>query len=325
LLVTYKSSRVNYAYAKPQHLDLAVGGQWHRLDRLLRDYPYPCARASNANYFGSRMQGEAKDSGGAIYDSQIINGRPAVYVKGSRAWYSYDHLSVQDADVAVGAGPMLVVDGVIGDLEARIRYGEFSGLRQTNKCERCAIGYTTDGLLLHVVAEALTLYELAQFCIERGCEWAMNLDGGGSVGLLEDGVLTMGAQTRMLPSALVIREVAVVEEGAKKPVYRQLSKNFNEKEFACPCCGKSLPDPMLVNKLQQMRDMLKKPIHINSGTRCIKHNFDVGGAPGSMHLSGKAADITVAGVSPKEVFKLAERLSFGGTFTHVDVGPSRRW
>jgi N-acetylmuramoyl-L-alanine amidase len=209
--VTYKGSRVNFAYCKPQHLDLAVGGQWHRLDRLLRDYPYPWARASNANYFGKTMQGEAKDSGGAIYDTQIINGRPAVYVRGGRAWYSYDHLSVHEADVAVGAGPMLVVDGVIGDLEQRIAYGNFSGLRQTNKCERCALGYTSDGLLLHAVADALTLYELAQFFVERGCEWAMNLDGGGSVGLLEDGSLAMGAQTRMLPSALVIRETVTKE------------------------------------------------------------------------------------------------------------------
>jgi N-acetylmuramoyl-L-alanine amidase len=215
LLITYKGSRVNFAYCRPQALDLAVGGQWHRLDRLLRDYQYPWARASNANYFGKTMQGEAKDSGGAIYDTQIINGRPAVYVKGSRAWFSYDHLEVHDADVAVGAGPMLVVDGVIGDLEGRIRYGDFSGLRQTNKCERCAIGYTTTGLLLHVVADALTLYELAQFFIEKGCTWAMNLDGGSSVGLLEGDSASFNTAKR-IPSALVIREV--VEEVERKMV-----------------------------------------------------------------------------------------------------------
>jgi N-acetylmuramoyl-L-alanine amidase len=212
--ITYKGSLVNYARAKPEHLDMGLPTKWRTLKEIMQAYPYKCARASNANYFGAVIQGEAKDSGGAMAQGQIVNGRPAVYVRGSRAWYSYDHLDVYEADVAVGAGPMLVVDGVIGDLEGRIRYGSFSGLRQTNKCERCAIGYMADGLLLHVVAQSLTLYELAQFFIEKGCVWAMNLDGGSSVGLLE-GDSTSFNTAKRIPSALVIREV--VEEVVTVP------------------------------------------------------------------------------------------------------------
>jgi N-acetylmuramoyl-L-alanine amidase len=215
LLVTYKGSLLNYAHAKPEHLDMGIPTKWRTLKEIMQAYPYKCARISNANYFGAVIQGEAKDSGGAMAQGQIVNGRPAVYVRGSRAWYSYDHLDVYEADVAVGAGPMLVVDGVIGDLEGRIRYGSFSGLRQTNKCERCAIGYMADGLLLHVVAQSLTLYELAQFFIEKGCVWAMNLDGGSSVGLLEGDSASFNTAKR-IPSALVIREV--VEEVERKTV-----------------------------------------------------------------------------------------------------------
>lgn len=209
MLLTYKGSRINYALATPEHIDMGIPPKWATLKEIMRHYPYKWVRASNANYFGAVIQGEAKDSGGAMAGGQIVNGRPAVYVRGGRAWYSYDHLDVYEADVAVGAGPMLVVDGVIGDLEQRISRGSFSGLRQTNKAQRCAIGYASDGLLLHAVAESLTLYELAQWFIEKGCVWAMNLDGGSSVGLLEGDSASFNTAKR-IPSALVIREV--VEE-----------------------------------------------------------------------------------------------------------------
>jgi hypothetical protein len=331
LLVTYKGSLLNYAHAKPEHLDMGIPTKWRTLKEIMQAYPYKCARISNANYFGAVIQGEAKDSGGAMAQGQIVNGRPAVYVRGSRAWYSYDHLDVYEADVAVGAGPMLVVDGVIGDLEGRIRHGSFSGLRQTNKCERCAIGYTSDGLLLHVVAQSLTLYELAQFFIEKGCVWAMNLDGGSSVGLLEGDGASFNTAKR-IPSALVIREVVEeVSEVVRKSAFKQLSKNFNEHEFDCPHCGMVLgPAPKLLNLLQRMRDIIKFPLIVHSAYRCTVHNAEVGGAPGSYHLKGMAADISCRNVNSSELFKLAEQLGFGGIhdyggWIHVDVGPSRRW
>lgn len=220
---------MNYAYCRPEHLDIGIPPKWATLKDILKHYPYPWARASNANYFGAQIQGEAKDSGGMIAQSQIITGRPVVYIKGNRAWYSYDHSGVHSADVALGAGPILICTGVVGDLENRIRYGEFSGLRQTNKCERCAIGYTYDGLLLHVVAESLTLYELAEFFIEKNCEWAMNLDGGSSVGLLEGDTLTMGNTTKRIPSALVMREVIEEVQAGSKPISLQFVQDFIPK------------------------------------------------------------------------------------------------
>jgi hypothetical protein len=47
--------------------------------------------------------------------------------------------------------------------------------------------------------------------------------------------------------------------------------------------------------LQPVRDLYGKPIHINSGYRCVELNRAVGGAVNSQHIQGRAADISVGG------------------------------
>lgn len=49
--------------------------------------------------------------------------------------------------------------------------------------------------------------------------------------------------------------------------------------------------------LQPLRDKLGKPISINSCYRCPKLNAVVGGAKNSQHMTGKAADIEIKGMS----------------------------
>ncbi len=45
------------------------------------------------------------------------------------------------------------------------------------------------------------------------------------------------------------------------------------------------------NVLDPARERLGKPIRVNSGYRCPKHNSAVGGVRNSQHMSGEAADI----------------------------------
>jgi uncharacterized protein YcbK (DUF882 family) len=111
---------------------------------------------------------------------------------------------------------------------------------------------------------------------------------------------------------------------------KQLSKNFHESEFVCPCCGQVKVDPLLVDVLQDVRDHFMRPVKINSGYRCDIHNTEINGALNSLHLSGRAADIVVRGVSPAKVQQyLADHAGGIGaymTFTHVDVrGYRARW
>lgn len=111
-----------------------------------------------------------------------------------------------------------------------------------------------------------------------------------------------------------------------------LTKNFKVSEFACHgsgCCSTVTIDDALAAHLQKIRDHFGKPVTINSGYRCATHNKRVGGASGSYHTKGMAADIAVQGVAPAEVAKYAESIGIKGIglyetaadgyFVHIDT------
>ncbi|MEC5422137.1 D-Ala-D-Ala carboxypeptidase family metallohydrolase [Virgibacillus sp. C22-A2] len=108
------------------------------------------------------------------------------------------------------------------------------------------------------------------------------------------------------------------------------TKNFNISEFRCKGSGglsKGGIDNNLLLKLEELRyDLGGNAIVINSGYRSVAHNRVVGGASGSQHLYGKAADIVVRGVSPSRVYSASDKFFNGvgryNTFTHVDT---RAW
>lgn len=114
----------------------------------------------------------------------------------------------------------------------------------------------------------------------------------------------------------------------------KLSTNFKVSEFAC----KDGSDvvfiaPELVTVLQKIRTHFGRAVTINSAYRTPTYNRKVGGATGSQHTLGTAADIRIVGVSPKTVAKYVETImpTKGGigiysTFTHVDVRETKsRW
>ena len=116
----------------------------------------------------------------------------------------------------------------------------------------------------------------------------------------------------------------------------RLSKDFNSREFRCPCCGKVFVDERLVQALQELRDLVKVPIFITSAYRCPNHNKKVGGANFSYHTKGMAADIHIKYMLVKQMYKAAlkvEAFRNGGIglypdnkFIHVDVRPGHaRW
>lgn len=108
----------------------------------------------------------------------------------------------------------------------------------------------------------------------------------------------------------------------------QLSQNFRSEEFRCGCgCGLTYVTPRLVEFLQTLREIIDRPIRITSGIRCPKHNRAVGGGRSSWHLVGRAADITVPGLTTEELLVAvkASRLFTGigyypkRQFVHVDT------
>lgn len=118
----------------------------------------------------------------------------------------------------------------------------------------------------------------------------------------------------------------------KKGVAVKLSAHFNSTEFDCHgggCCSQTLINETLIEYLEKIREHFGKPITITSAYRCVTHNRNVGGATGSRHTKGDAADIVVSGVTPREVAKYAESIgvlgiglyetSADGFFTHIDT------
>ncbi len=116
----------------------------------------------------------------------------------------------------------------------------------------------------------------------------------------------------------------------------QLTPDFSLDEFLPPKVSpEKVPKEVLENlrllaqRLQAVRDIILKPIHITSGYRTPEHNQKVGGSVTSLHLKGLAADIVVDGMSPNELQEFLFHWSGGmgsyATFTHLDIGPKRRW
>lgn len=110
---------------------------------------------------------------------------------------------------------------------------------------------------------------------------------------------------------------------------KRLSPHFRVREFHSKHDPSDLVkvDTQLLDLLENIRNYVGKPVHINSGYRSPEYNKTLKNAsPRSQHCYGKAADIWVEGVTPKQIADIAECYlgSSGGigiykTFTHVDV------
>lgn len=121
-----------------------------------------------------------------------------------------------------------------------------------------------------------------------------------------------------------------------KGTRKQLSANFASNEFDCHgvgCCSTTTINELLVKYCQQIGDHFKKPITVTSGYRCPTHNRNIGGATGSRHSMGDAADIVVADTAPRVVAQYAESIgikgiglyetSADGFFVHIDTRPTK--
>lgn len=124
----------------------------------------------------------------------------------------------------------------------------------------------------------------------------------------------------------------------------KLTKNFSRKEFECKD-GSPMTENQFKNiqelakNLQVLRDELGEPIYITNAYRSRAHNEAIGGSKNSQHTLGKAADIYVESLKPKELAKVIEglieegKMSEGGIgiytkqkFLHYDIrGERARW
>jgi uncharacterized protein YcbK (DUF882 family) len=109
----------------------------------------------------------------------------------------------------------------------------------------------------------------------------------------------------------------------------KLTNNFNLNEFNkhnFPLTETILRNIQeLAKNLQVLRDEVKKPIKITSGYRSPEHNAKVGGVKSSRHITGEAADLKIAGMTPKQVAAVIEKLIAAGKMEEGGLGIYSTW
>ena len=118
----------------------------------------------------------------------------------------------------------------------------------------------------------------------------------------------------------------------------QLAERFkgiryiSPEEARCQCGGKYcngfpvLPDRTMLELADDLREKAGAPLHRSSFLRCTQHNANEGGVKTSKHMSGKALDFFIEGVSGQKLLAMAQadpRTSYAyiisGQYVHVDV------
>ena len=105
-------------------------------------------------------------------------------------------------------------------------------------------------------------------------------------------------------------------------------KYFAMKEFECkdgcgmPAEAQANIRALVENVLDPLRERYGKPIYVNSGYRCYRHNAAVGGVPNSQHMRGEAADLRIDG-NPEVLARVIvengkwDQMIIYPTFVHV--------
>ncbi|MCK8059513.1 MULTISPECIES: stalk domain-containing protein [unclassified Fusibacter] len=110
----------------------------------------------------------------------------------------------KDIRTAIGAGPTLVKDGV-KVLDAKGEGFSVSKLVGT-RAKRSLIGTAPTGQMAFVTTDSMTLDTLTELALSLGLTNAINLDGGGSSGMMKDGVY-VSKPDRKISNALIVTKL----------------------------------------------------------------------------------------------------------------------
>lgn len=112
----------------------------------------------------------------------------------------------------------------------------------------------------------------------------------------------------------------------------KVSLHFSRHELVCRCgCGLYIHRPQLIDLAEKVREILKIPMYVNSGTRCVSHNARVDGSPTSKHLQGLAMDFYCKTLTPTAIYNVILSRYIKGylpelggmgiykTFVHIDA------
>ncbi len=117
------------------------------------------------------------------------------------------------------------------------------------------------------------------------------------------------ATLKAMQHAVAFGMPAKKEEAPKSGDFWDGIKYFRKAEFACKCgCGADSMEETLIKAGDKVRGHFDSPVIVTSGRRCATHNAKVGGVSNSRHLSGKAMDFCVSGMSAEIVLLYVQSL-----------------
>lgn len=132
------------------------------------------------------------------------------------------------------------------------------------------------------------------------------------------------------PGVSLLSAMSMLEEGDN---WWRSVRHFTREEFRCRCGGKfcngfpAEPSRTLVELADDIREEFGKPAILSSGLRCREHNAASGGVSNSRHMSGKAMDFMVLGITGEQLLRRAQQDSRtryayiidNGPYVHIDV------
>lgn len=118
------------------------------------------------------------------------------------------------------------------------------------------------------------------------------------------------------------------------PAGNQITPHFSWDEVRCPCGKCQMPADVparlltLCRALEELRFAVGKPIHLTKrgrAYRCPDFNKEVGGASRSQHLTGRAADLWIEGMSGDDIRRQIEALIAEGLIPEGGIGTATTW
>ncbi|WFD12023.1 YcbK family protein [Tepidibacter hydrothermalis] len=125
----------------------------------------------------------------------------------------------------------------------------------------------------------------------------------------------------------------MIYKGQSKYKDKPITEHFRVGEIVChDGSSEYIINSKALEGLEKLREIIKKPIIINSGYRTVSYNKRCGGSPKSQHLVGNAIDFHVKGMSTEDIYHIMKTHNMIGkefkgiglynTFVHVDVRPN---
>lgn len=143
---------------------------------------------------------------------------------------------------------------------------------------------------------------------------------------------TIDPVTPAMPAPTPVPTPAPVQPSTNSGSWWDNIEFFDREEFRCKCGGKycsgfpAEPNRQLVEIADDVRKHFNAPATVSSGLRCKIHNANSGGVSNSRHMTGKAMDFSIKGLTAAQILAYVKtkpgiRYSYdiNGRYVHMDV------